>query len=43
NNANTTLEYRKELALKAFEVTKNYDSAIHNYFAGGQVMPLRYG
>lgn len=31
-NGNTTLEQRKTLAKKAFQVTSNYDTAIFNYF-----------
>ncbi len=32
NNGNTTLENRKLLAMKAFNVSSHYDSAIFNYF-----------
>lgn len=48
-NGITTLQQRKELAAKAFEVVMNYDIAISNYFNGDWVMPyhqksvLRYG
>lgn len=37
-----TLQQRKKLAAKAFEVVKNYDIAIANYFNVEEV-PLRYG
>ena len=49
NNGITTLEQRKALAAKAFEVVMNYDIAISNYFNGDWVQPyhkknvLRYG
>jgi phosphoribosylaminoimidazolecarboxamide formyltransferase/IMP cyclohydrolase len=43
NDANTTLEYRKDLAQMAFQITKDYDTAIHGYFSGAQSQPLRYG
>jgi len=36
----TSLDERKALAGKAFEVTSNYDTAIRGYFQG---VPLRYG
>lgn len=44
----TSLELRKDLALKAFNVTASYDFAISNYFryefkAGKAQMDLRYG
>lgn len=45
----TTLQQRKDMAAKAFEVVMNYDIAISNYFNGDWVMPyhnksvLRYG
>jgi phosphoribosylaminoimidazolecarboxamide formyltransferase/IMP cyclohydrolase len=47
NGASTTLSERKQLASKAFEVTKLYDSAIAAYFLGvdwnQQRKALRYG
>jgi len=47
-NAETTLAQRKKFAAKAFEVVKDYDIAIANYFSGeeitdAQVKVLRYG
>ena len=44
----TSLDLRKELALKAFSHTAAYDDAIANYFrgkysAGKSQLPLRYG
>lgn len=50
----TTLEQRKQLALKAFAVSSHYDTAIHNYFntffdepvmriSQNQAKVLRYG
>ncbi|MBN1598894.1 MAG: bifunctional phosphoribosylaminoimidazolecarboxamide formyltransferase/IMP cyclohydrolase [Bacteroidales bacterium] len=33
NGAETTLEQRKELAMKAFRISSHYDSAIFNYFS----------
>ncbi len=44
-----SIEQRKELAGRAFEVVAGYDLAIHNYFSpgksigAGQTTPLRYG
>jgi len=32
NDANSSLEERKSLAMKAFRVSSHYDTAIHNYF-----------
>lgn len=40
-NGSTTLEERKSLAAKAFEVVLNYDLAINNYFNGDILLPLR--
>lgn len=40
-NGSTTLEERKSLAAKAFEVVLNYDLAINNYFNGDILFPLR--
>lgn len=40
-NGSTTLEERKSLAAKAFEVVLNYDLAINNYFNGNILLPLR--
>lgn len=34
-NAESTLELRKELAKRAFEISSNYDTQINSYFAGG--------
>jgi phosphoribosylaminoimidazolecarboxamide formyltransferase/IMP cyclohydrolase len=50
-NLETTLEQRKEFAAKAFEVVKQYDIAISNYFNAGEsqkicsplTKTLRYG
>lgn len=50
-NGITTLEQRKMLAIRAFEVCSKYDHAISNYFSGKHfstiydmpVIPLRYG
>ena len=40
----TSLEDRKKMAAKAFEVTSNYDNAIHNYLSGfNKSTTLRYG
>ncbi len=40
----TSIEDRKKMAAKAFEVTSNYDNAIQNYLSGNNNnMPLRYG
>ena len=41
-NGDTTLEQRKQLAAKAFEVVMNYDIAISDYFNSETVI-LRYG
>mgnify|MGYP001131224104 FL=1 len=43
NNGDSQLEFRNELAKEAFQNTRDYDTAISQYFAGEQVMPLRYG
>lgn len=48
NELNTSLDTRKELSLKAFVHTAEYDAAISKYFRTqyGQdksVLPLRYG
>ena len=42
NNNHTTLDFRKQLAQKAFARTANYDTAISNWLADqtGQAMPL---
>ena len=42
NNNHTTLNFRKQLAQKAFARTANYDTAISNWLAGqtSQAMPL---
>ena len=52
-SAETTIDQRKHLATCAFNVTRNYDRAIHKYFDGyevsgfshseGQTKELRYG
>ena len=39
----TTVEQRRHFAAKAFEVVKQYDIAISNYFSGGSTSVLRYG
>lgn len=36
NNGGTTLEERKEFARWAFHISSHYDTAIFNYFSGGQ-------
>jgi phosphoribosylaminoimidazolecarboxamide formyltransferase/IMP cyclohydrolase len=48
--AEITLEQRKEMAARAFQVVAGYDLAIHDYFSPGKPvsgeaarMPLRYG
>jgi len=43
NSATTTLEERKNLALRAFEVSSGYDSAIYSWFSKKQNTVLRYG
>lgn len=40
NDGNTTLENRKMLATKAFNVTSHYDSAIFNYFNKNHEEPV---
>ena len=42
NGAETTLEDRKFFAKEAFGVSSNYDSAIFNWFDGGETSYLRY-
>lgn len=42
-NGCLTIEQRKALAAKAFEVVKEYDIAINNYFNPDLATPLRYG
>jgi phosphoribosylaminoimidazolecarboxamide formyltransferase/IMP cyclohydrolase len=44
-NGETSLEQRKAFAAKAFEVVKQYDTAISDYFnpSGSPATPLRYG
>ena len=44
NDGATTLEFRKELALKAFSLTAHYDSAISKWLASSQQnnFPLRF-
>ncbi len=42
NGAETSLEDRKFFAKEAFAVSSNYDSAIFNWFDGGQNSYLRY-
>lgn len=42
NGATTTLEDRKFFAKEAFGVSSNYDSAIFNWFDGGENSYLRY-
>lgn len=39
----TTVEQRRIFASKAFEVVKEYDTAISNYFSNRSTTPLRYG
>ena len=43
NSATTTLEERKNLAMRAFEVSSGYDGAIHAWFSKKQNTVLRYG
>ena len=54
NNCHSSLEQRKDFAMKAFKVSSHYDSAIFEYFSGGnklealsisevEARPLRYG
>ena len=43
NSATTTLEERKKLAMRAFEVSSGYDSAIYAWFSKKQNTVLRYG
>lgn len=43
NQGDSTLAYRKELALAAFSETQKYDSAIASYFSGEKKIKLRYG
>lgn len=43
NSGDTTLEYRNDLALAAFNETRSYDAAIASYFTGEQSIELRYG
>ena len=43
NNGDSQLDFRNELAKEAFQNTRDYDTAISQYFAGEQLMPLRYG
>lgn len=43
NSATTTLEERKNLAMRAFEVSSSYDGAIHAWFSKKQNTVLRYG
>jgi phosphoribosylaminoimidazolecarboxamide formyltransferase/IMP cyclohydrolase len=34
---------RRWFAMEAFKTTSEYETAIHNYFAGNKITPLRYG
>lgn len=43
NNGDSTIEFRKQLALEAFQTTTQYDRSISMYFAGHESTPLRYG
>lgn len=43
NKGDSQLSFREELAREAFQNTRDYDSAISQYFAGEQIVPLRYG
>ncbi|MFT5156145.1 MAG: phosphoribosylaminoimidazolecarboxamide formyltransferase/IMP cyclohydrolase [Bacteroidia bacterium] len=43
SGCSTNRAFRKDLAMRAFEVTKMYDSTIFNYFSGDEIIPLRYG
>ncbi|MEP7196990.1 MAG: bifunctional phosphoribosylaminoimidazolecarboxamide formyltransferase/IMP cyclohydrolase [Saprospiraceae bacterium] len=42
-NGLSSEDQRKNLALTAFEISSNYDSAINAYFKGSSVKTLRYG
>ncbi|NOT38182.1 MAG: bifunctional phosphoribosylaminoimidazolecarboxamide formyltransferase/IMP cyclohydrolase [Saprospiraceae bacterium] len=42
-NALSSEELRKELAIKAFATSSNYDRAIHDFFDIGKKKELRYG
>lgn len=41
----TSIELRKELATKAFDITSVYDAGIHKYFSGSNdsSLNLKYG
>ena len=39
----TTEEFRKEMARRAFTITRSYDQAIGDYFSGVEHQTLRYG
>ncbi len=41
HNGATSLEHRKYFAQRAFAVSSNYDTAIHQYFAGDNVEQLK--
>ncbi|PCJ64184.1 MAG: bifunctional phosphoribosylaminoimidazolecarboxamide formyltransferase/IMP cyclohydrolase PurH [Bacteroidetes bacterium] len=43
NSCDTTNEFRRQLALEAFSVTMNYDTAISKYFSNETSISLRYG
>ncbi len=46
NNAISSLELRKELAARAFEISNHYDRSIYGYLSGSisrDEIPLRYG
>ena len=43
DNALTSLELRKSLALEAFRVSSSYDRTIADYFGGTPLRTLRYG
>ncbi len=42
DKGNTSLEARKKMAQAAFQVSSHYDTAIHNYFAGGETLTNNY-
>ena len=42
-NGETSLDQRKAFAAKTFEIVKDYDVAISNYFNAGETKTLRYG
>jgi phosphoribosylaminoimidazolecarboxamide formyltransferase/IMP cyclohydrolase len=43
NEGSTTLKFREELAVAAFQKSHHYDGAIHGYLNQEEVVALRYG